>query len=579
MRWCMRNNDQALPSETEINRLGRILTVSPLLVSLLCKRGLREAEEMDRYLSPGLRHLADPSCIPGLEQAAEALAAALEAGKQVAVWGDYDVDGVTSTAMVKEFLQLRGHRALHHIPQRQDEGYGLSPQGLKELRDKGVEVLLTVDCGITDTENIDLARSYGIQVIVTDHHLPGESLPSAEAICNPRLSTCGDPELADLAGVGVAFFLLGRVNRLLSGPPLDMRRFLDLVALGTLADVVPLSGQNRILAKNGLLLIAEAPRPGIAALKEACGFASNAALGTGQVTFGLAPRINAAGRVGDAYQALDLLLAPDVDGARPLARKLDALNIDRRKEEERILEQALEQAEEQSRNLGLVLYGPDWHQGVIGIVASRVVEAWYRPTLILCDENGGMKGSGRSISEFNLHAGLQECSEILNSFGGHRQAAGLSLEHEALEPLRQRFHEAVIAQIGETPLEPRLKVDAEIGFGPLDYTLLKELEMLQPFGIGNPEPVFASPLLKVRHCSIFGKKHVALDLTDPESGKTLRAKAWRMADKISPEVVGSPMRVAFSPKIDTYNGVASIDLRLKDWRIGKEAANGIEPSA
>ena len=206
MRWCMRNSEQALPSETECNRLSRILTVSPLLVSLLWKRGLCEAEEMDRYLSPGLRHLAPPSCIPGLEPAAEALAAALEAGKQIAVWGDYDVDGVTSTAMVKEFLQLRGHSALHHIPQRQDEGYGLSPQGLKELRDKGTQVLLTVDCGITDTDNIELARSYGIQVIVTDHHLPGETLPQAEAICNPRLSTCGDPGLADLAGVGGGIF-------------------------------------------------------------------------------------------------------------------------------------------------------------------------------------------------------------------------------------------------------------------------------------------------------------------------------------------------------------------------------------
>ena len=547
-----------------------------MIVSLLWKRGLRDAEEMDRYLSPGLRHLAAPSCIPGLEDAAKALAAALEQGKRIAVWGDYDVDGVTSSAMVKEFLKLRGHDALHHIPHRQEEGYGLSTQGIQELRDQGAEVILTVDCGITEADHIELARSYGMQVIVTDHHLPGETLPQAEAICNPRLSTCGDPGLADLAGVGVAFFLLGRVNRLLPGEPLDMRRFLDLVALGTLADVVPLSGQNRILAKNGMLLIAEGRRPGIAALKEVSGFALNAALGTGQVTFGLAPRINAAGRVGDAYQALDMLLAPDIETARPLAKKLDALNLERRKEEERILELALQQAEEQRQRLGLVLYGPDWHQGVIGIVASRVVEAWYRPTLILCDDNGHLKGSGRSISEFNLHGGLQDCADILNGFGGHRQAAGLTLEQEALEPLRQRFHDAVRTQLGDTPLEPRLKVDSELGFGPLDYTLLKELEMLQPFGIGNPEPVFASPELTVRHCSTFGKKHVALDLTDPASGITLRAKAWRMAGKINADIVGGPMRVAFSPKIDTYNGVASIDLRLKDWRIGKEAAMGIE---
>ena len=276
MRWKLRTFEQALPSENELARMGRELTVSPLIVSLLWKRGLHNTADMNRYLCPGLRHLASPSCIPGLEEAAQALAAALESGKQVAVWGDYDVDGVTSTAMVKEFLRLRGFAALHHIPQRRNEGYGLSLQGLHELREAGADVVLTVDCGITDAENIAVARSLGMDVIVTDHHLPGDTLPEAAAICNPRLSTCGDPGLADLAGVGVAFFLLVRVNRLLSGQPVDMRRFLDLVALGTLADVVPLSGQNRILAKNGLLLIAEAGRPGIAALKEACGFAVNA---------------------------------------------------------------------------------------------------------------------------------------------------------------------------------------------------------------------------------------------------------------------------------------------------------------
>ena len=561
MHWKFRLEDD--PS-WDASHLARKLEISPLLVRLLRMRGLSGAEEMQTFLNPGLRHLAPPEEWPGVEDAARTMAQALTAGKNCAVWGDYDVDGVTSTALMLDFLAGRGFDVGHHLPDRMGEGYGLNEEGIEALAARGVGLLLTVDCGISNVSAIARAKELGMTVVVSDHHLPGEALPPADAICNPRLSQCPCP---DLAGVGVAFFLAAALNKLLPGEPTDMRRFLDLVALGTLADVVSLRGQNRILTKNGLLLLCKAERPGIAALKEASGFAAGAFLEGGHVGFGLAPRINAAGRMGHAQTALDMLLAPDMATATPLAKTLDELNRDRRRLEQTILEEALAQAENWPEMAGLVLCDPEWHSGVIGIVASRVAETRNRPTLMLCEENGRLKGSGRSAGEIDLHTALGACSELLLGFGGHRQAAGLRLAQENLDSLRLRFHEAVASQIGDAFPEPCLSVDGELGFGEVDFTLLKELELLQPFGPGNPEPVFVSPPLEVRGRRVFGTNHAALDLRDDAAGVTLKGKAWRRADDLPRDTVGKRMRVAYTPKIDRYNGLASIDLQIRDWDI------------
>lgn len=564
MRWTLRRTDAPPPDATHIARLAASLNISELIAGLLWRRGYVSQEAMDRYLSPGLRHLAPPSAWPGLEEAARLLAQGLEQGLPFAVWGDYDVDGVTAAALVTDFLRQRGYAPIARLPLRMEEGYGLNVGGVEELAARGARLLLTVDCGISDIRAVARAKELGMVVVVSDHHLPGETLPPADALCNPRLCACPSP---DLAGVGVAFFLMAALNRLLPGTPLDMRQFLDLVALGTLADVVPLSEQNRILVKNGLLLVAEAPRPGISALKEVSGFNPKAVLGAGKVVFGLAPRINAVGRLDDAAKALEMLLSPDVETALPLARELDACNTRRRDEEERIQKQALEQASAQADKLGLVLFSPDWHPGVVGIVASRVVEAVYKPTLLLCQQEGPdgplLKGSGRSIGECDLHQALSQCKELLLGFGGHRQAAGLSLAPEQLEPLREGFHQAVLEQVGPEPLSPRQFVDAELGFGRVDFTLLKELEMLQPYGMGNPEPVFISPPVQVLKHRVFSEKHVALNLRDMADNVILRGKAWRQADTLGPELAGATVRVAFTPKLDTYRGTPEIDLHIR----------------
>jgi len=446
-RWIYRPEvEGALPPSASLaERLG----ISDLLLRLLLRRGLSSVQDMDVYLSPQLRHLAPLEEWPGLAEAAGVITAGITAGMPFAVWGDYDVDGVTSTALVHDVLEFHGVDVRHHLPDRRAEGYGLNVEWIERLAADGVRLLLTVDCGISDVVPISRARELGMTVVVSDHHLPPPELPPADAICNPRLGPEDDMPCPHLAGVGVAFFLMAAVNAALAphtGRRFKMDKVLDLVALGTLADVMRLGGQNRILVRGGLDKLAEAARPGIAALKTVSGSDAAARLNAGQVVFRLAPRINAAGRMGAADTALQLLRSKDHVEALRLAQHLDALNTQRREEEERIWAAAREQAHrqlEQRQRPALVLYGGDWHPGIVGIVASRIVEEFYRPTIILCDDNNMMKGSGRSIREFDLYAGLQKTAHVLAGFGGHKLAAGVRLEPNQLERFREAFEQVV----------------------------------------------------------------------------------------------------------------------------------------
>lgn len=564
-RWIMRS-DVDIPSS--IAQLAEDLEISTLIAEILWSRGLQSPEALDAFLSPGLGRLMNPSLIAGLDQAAQLIAQAVQEGQKIAIWGDYDVDGITSTALLKSFFSCCGVETLHHLPNRLKEGYGVNAAGVEHLAEQGAQLLITVDCGIGDHEAVARARELGLTVVVTDHHLPSSSLPAAHAICDPQLEdSCTESHI--LAGVGVAFMVVVRLRRLLNRMDVDIRELLDFVALGTIADVVPLTGQNRILVKNGLLLINEAKRPGIAALKIVSNYEPCAELGAGQIGFNLAPRINAAGRLGDPEKALTLLLADTLDEAMPYARELDMANTERRRQEAEIAEQAMEQAETQAHRPSLVLYAEHWHPGIIGIVASRIAEKYYRPTLILCDsgEAGVIKGSGRSISEFNLHGGLSQLAHMFLGFGGHRQAAGLSLRKENLEALRDAFDTVVVESLGAEPLQPSIKVDRPLAFAQIDYTLLRELEMLQPFGLGNPEPVFTSAPVLVKDCCLFGREreHVKFSLADAATGATLGAKAWRMGNMVEKSYKGSTMNFAFTPKIDTFTGVPRIELRIRDW--------------
>lgn len=570
---CTANNtgtSPALPSEKQRAEWAKSLEISPVLVDILLLRGCTSLEDMDVFLSPHLRLLAPLEQWPGLVEAADILSQCLIKGEPFLVWGDYDVDGITASALVLDVLEGHGITARHHLPDRRQEGYGLNIPMLEKFAAEGIKVILTVDCGISDVEPVTRARELGMTVIISDHHLPPTLLPPAHAITNPRLAPCPCPQLA---GVGVAFFLMAAVNSQLAvhtGQRFDMREVLDLVALGTLADVVRLAGQNRILVKNGLLKIASTTRPGMAALKAVSGFNVAAAVGGGQVVFSLCPRINAAGRMGLAEMALALLRAKSHEEAAKLAQKLDVLNTERRAEEERIQKEALIAADKYRGKASLVLHGADWHPGVIGIVASRIVDEFYKPTLILCDDADSIKGSGRSVAEFDLHAGLTGIADLFLNYGGHKQAAGMRLEAQKLEELRTRFETAVCAALGSDPLAPTVQIDGKLDFAQAsNLVFLQELELLQPFGAGNAEPVFESPRLLVKNRRVFGRghEHVNLELVDESTGVTLHAKAWRQAKSLPENIKGAHIRLAFAPRIDTYNGIANVDIRIKDWKI------------
>lgn len=547
----------AKPDHKSLARLAGRLEVSPLLVRLMALRGINSEQAMDRFLNPGLRYFSPLKHWSGFEAGAAFLRTAIQNEKKIAIWGDYDVDGITATVLIKDFFARRGVETLYYIPSRLDFGYGLHVQGIRDLARQGAGVLLTVDCGINNVTEVQTAKDLGLSTVITDHHLPGPELPAADVIINPKLQEWPSRELA---GVGVAFLLMAALNRLLPGPAVDMREYLDLVALGTVADVVPLDEQNRILVKNGMLVMAEAKRPGLRALKEVCGIEPAGYVGTSAISFALAPRINAAGRIGDPDLAVRLLLEKKQDAARALARKLDDLNTDRRAEEQRILEEAVAQAEEQRHLPGLVLYSEHWHSGIIGIVASRIVEQFHRPCLILTEENGFFKGSGRATPNFDLYKALQDCASCLSQFGGHRQAAGFKLEPFQLGALKQLFPQAALDQLGANPLRPALEVDAELPFADLSASLLKELELLQPYGQGNPRPIFLSPPLSVlRHRLFSQKRHLELHVSDRTDGTTMRAVAWRQGEHWR-EPGSKPIRLAYTPRLSNFNGVRQIEL-------------------
>lgn len=570
MRWHFREN----PPEAAPRDWAEDLSITPMLLDMLWRRGLRDRQDMDSYLTASLGSLTPPCSWPQIPEAAAILAEGILAGKKLAVWGDYDVDGITATAIVMDVLAAHGITPMHHLPDRRAEGYGLNIAGIEKLAAAGCDMLLTVDCGISDTAAIARARELGLAVVVSDHHLPAPVLPPAESIVNPRMSNAGVWPCRHLAGVGVAFYLMGAVNALLAphtGSRYKMDCALDLVALGTLADVMQLEGENRILVRGGLARMAKNCRPGIAALKVVGGMGVAGELTSCQALFRLAPRINAAGRMGDPGLALNLLRAPDYASALPYAQELDARNTERKAEEKRIFEEARAQAEEMlaMRNYsGLVLYGEDWHPGVVGIVASRIVEAFQRPAFVMYKDGNTFKGSGRSVENFDLHAGLASIADCLLGFGGHSLAAGARVAMACMEEFREKFHEVCNKALGDKPAQPALLLECELDFhyaSNLDF--LRELELMQPFGPGNDEPVFASPPLLVKKRSFLGRsqEHVLLRVEDEQNGITMQAKAWRMANELSASLVGQRIRLAYTPRIDCYNGMPAIDLGIKDW--------------
>ncbi|HUC86251.1 MAG TPA: DHH family phosphoesterase [Candidatus Acidoferrales bacterium] len=588
-RWTI-----APPQPLLAERLAAALKVPPLLAQCLVNRDLREPAAIGKFLAPRLKHLADPFLLPDMGRAVDRLLAARARGEPLVIFGDYDVDGVTSTTLLLEVLGRLGWQVDAYLPNRMDEGYGLSRDGVENcLKKHKFTLLLAVDCGSTAVETIHWLGQSGVEVIVLDHHQVSSPAPTAVALVNPQVTSdhsqraaqdvetmpqiTGHPSpvapFTELCSVGLAFKLAhalvkrGRETGLAGAADFDLKPLLDLVALGTIADLVPLTGENRILVTAGLERLTATQRPGLIALKEVA--QSPAKLGTYEVGFQLAPRLNAAGRLETAEEAMRLLRAESVAEAMPLAQILDARNRERQKIEKTIVEEVIAgvRLKFDPRTDFVIVEGRLlWHIGVVGIVASRVLQEFYRPTLIIGGENGEMRGSGRSIAGFDLAAALRECGDLLVRHGGHAMAAGLSVLPGKIDDLRERLNAIARRHLQPGDLQPPLRLDAEIDLAEINLESLAVLEQLKPTGMGNPAlQCCARNLAHKKPFQRMGasKQHVKMWVTD---GSVTHESVWWNAGEGS--LPAGKFDLAFAPALNEFNGLTTVQLKVLDWRAG-----------
>jgi single-stranded-DNA-specific exonuclease len=553
--------------------LGRALGVSPLVAHLLIRRGCTTPEDARAFLDAPLTSLHDPRAMAGMASAVDRLQQAVIQREPILVCGDFDVDGVTGMALLVSGLTRAGAEVTYAVPNRQEHGYGLPAGIVEEAAARGVRVLLTVDHGITAHAEVALARDRGLDVIICDHHLPPPVLPPATAILNPRQAGCAYP-FKELCGVGIAFKLLQAFYGSEAGE--ECWPLLDLVALGTVADLVPAVGENRILIKHGLVQLAATTRPGIRALAEVAGISLSdpGGVSPGRIAFGLAPRINAAGRLDDATVAVRLMLTSDPYEARTLASQLDRQNRERQELEGQILENALERAagtHDLTRDRAIVLASSDWHPGVLGIVAARLVERFGRPTALIAIQGGQARGSVRSAAGWHVAEALGRCAELLTHYGGHRAAGGFSLAVDRIEPFRERFLALAAAELTEEALTPHLDIEAEIALDDLDLGLVDDLGRLGPHGLGNPEPILAARRLQVmRSARRVGRNHLKFRVRQSASGRqVVEAIGFNLGSYL--EALDQPIPphvdLAFIPERNSWSGREIIQLRVKDVRL------------
>ena len=547
------------PSETELRKLALGLNVAPLTARALLYRGLDSVEAGREFLDARLHALPDPDLLPDMVIATGRLEQALRNGEKIAVHGDYDVDGITGCSLLVETLRSMGGMVEYHIPLRLKDGYGLSADALRQAHDNGCSLLISVDCGVSAVAEADLAADLGMDLIITDHHQPSEQLPVCLALVNPHLKHCRFP-WKELSGVGVAFFLLAGLRRRLrdSGyfntrPEPDLRHGLDLVALGTIADIVPLGGVNRILVRAGLDRLDQSIRPGINALKRV---AEIKEVSCGAVGFRMAPRLNAAGRLEDAALGVQLLLTDQSAEADELSTLLDGFNRERQRIEQQTLEQAIELVGtmEVDVHYSLVLADERWHSGVIGIVASRLVERYHCPVVMIAVAEGRGKGSARSIRNFDLYRSLVSCASSLDSYGGHVMAAGLSISEGKIDEFRTAFDRIARETLSADDLLPRLMYDGETDFSALSPDQVMELDRLGPFGAGNPQPAFVSRQVEVVAPKIVGKTHLRFDVI--QQGIRFGCIAFGMAERINE--LPARADILFRPGLNSWRGRSSV---------------------
>jgi len=562
---------QHLPcDDAQAAALASALDLHPTVARLLCLRGFDDPEKAQRFLQPSLDHLHDPFRLTGMMAAVERLEQAIARRERIAIHGDYDVDGITSTVILRRALEMLGGDVIHFIPERLKDGYGLQPAAIERLRADGVSLIVSVDCGIRGIEAARKARELAVDLIITDHHEPDAELPDAVAVLNPKRHDCSYPDKY-LAGVGVA---LKVVQALCSraGRQKWLPAFVKIAAIGTLADVVPLVGENRVIARFGLASLSTGPHTvGLRALLDCCGLTGKT-IDSYQVAFMLAPRVNAAGRMSTPDIATRLLLATDnslENEARTLAQQLNDENL-KRQQEEADLVAAARKAIETDPAVGahnvLVVGGPGWHRGVIGIAASKLVDTYHKPSIVLSIDGDVAHGSCRSISDFDMLDALERCSDLFVRFGGHRQAAGLTMESARVPEFRQRINAWADEVLHPDQLRPRLRIDAPLSLNGITHDLVRGLDALGPFGMGNPRPVFhAAPVEIVDGPRTLKERH--LKMTFSQQGRRFKAIAWRAAERAEfLEKHRSGVNLAFSLDRNEYQGETYLELNVCDIR-------------
>ncbi len=555
------------PDEHAISHLQTALRLPRALCAVLVARGLSEETAAKAYLRPLLDGLHPPSGLPDADRAADRLLEAIRGGEQVLVHGDYDVDGVSGVALLTRWIRRLGGRVTPFVPHRVRDGYDFGPAGLRVAQEAGAHLIVTVDCGITALEAVARARSMGIDVIVTDHHTPGPSLPPALAVVNPQLPDSTYPNRG-LCGAAVAFKLCQLLAQAHGVEDEELYASLDLVALATIADLVPLDGENRILARYGLRAMASTTNPGLRALL-ASSRLDRGPIDAGKVGFILAPRINAVGRMGAAATALDLLLTEDEDEAARLADTLEEQNRIRREEDRRTLDQALGLLAadyEPERDFGVVLGAEGWHPGVIGIVASRVVERIHRPTVLVAFQGADGRGSARSIPGFHLYDAVRACSGHLTRFGGHRQAAGMDLRRTSLEAFKTAFNEEARSRLEGVSPKPRIQADLEVSLDDVTLEMAHYLQYMGPFGISNRKPVFLARNVELTAPPNLVKgEHLGLRLGQDRA--RLRAIGFGIAHRVPPEALGmGPVDLVFQVAEREFRGSRALQARVLDVR-------------
>jgi len=546
------------------------LGVAPVTARLLCIRGISDLDQARRFLNPSLDDLLDPFRLTDMSVAVDRILGAIAKGERIAIHGDYDVDGVTSTVILRRALELLGADVIHFIPERLRDGYGLQPASLDRLAAENVNLVISVDCGIRGVEAAVHARKLGIDLIITDHHEPDTELPDAVAVINPKRHDCGYPD-KNLAGVGVALKLVQALCAR-SGRSHWIPAFVKVAAIGTLADVVPLIGENRVIAKLGLGMLSKGPHKiGLRALLDVCGLTGKE-IDSYHIGFVLAPRVNAAGRMSTPDIAARLLLASDdgmADEARQLAEQLNTENLKRQEEEAGIVAQAKKLVETDldvgSRPV-IVVSGEGWHRGVIGIVASKLVDAFHRPAIVISTDGDVAHGSCRSIPSFNMLGALESCGDAMIKFGGHKQAAGLTMDASRIRELRRRVNDHADERLAPDDLRPRLWIDGALPLGQISEQVTSELVALAPFGAGNPNPMFrASRVEVVDGPRLIKERH--LKMAFRQDGRVMRGIAWRARDR---ETFVTEHRaaidLAFSVEQDTWNGDRYLQLSVADFR-------------